>query len=99
VGSVQEAAGSAPVVRREAAPVPAKRREIQRREVVRQEAPRPESSKQEVARQDAARVAERDEAELDELARRLVGPLSRLLRAELRVDRERVGRLRDSRTY
>jgi hypothetical protein len=36
-------------------------------------------------------------AELDELARRLVGPLSRLLRAELRLDRERVGRLRDPR--
>ncbi|WP_106978623.1 hypothetical protein [Streptomyces exfoliatus] len=32
---------------------------------------------------------------LDELARRLVTPLSRLLRAELRADRERVGRLRD----
>ncbi|MEV0090297.1 extensin [Streptomyces sp. NPDC050738] len=34
-------------------------------------------------------------AELDALARRLVAPLSRLLRAELRSDRERVGRLRD----
>ncbi|MEU7028477.1 hypothetical protein AB0A60_17515 [Streptomyces sp. NPDC046275] len=34
-------------------------------------------------------------AQLDELARRLVTPLSRLLRAELRADRERVGRLRD----
>ncbi|MBX9421082.1 MULTISPECIES: hypothetical protein [Streptomyces] len=33
--------------------------------------------------------------QLDELARRLVTPLSRLLRAELRADRERVGRLRD----
>ncbi|QXJ21403.1 hypothetical protein AGRA3207_002253 [Actinomadura graeca] len=40
-----------------------------------------------------------DDAELDELARRLVVPLSRLLRAELRMDRERVGRLRDLRTY
>jgi hypothetical protein len=33
--------------------------------------------------------------DLDALARRLVAPLSRLLRAELRGDRERVGRLRD----
>jgi len=32
---------------------------------------------------------------LDELARKLIGPLSRLLRAELRLDRERIGRLRD----
>ncbi|RFS83458.1 hypothetical protein D0T12_20640 [Actinomadura spongiicola] len=37
--------------------------------------------------------------DLDELARRLVGPMSRLLRAELRMDRERVGRLRDQRSY
>jgi len=35
------------------------------------------------------------EPHLDELARRLVAPLSRLLRAELRLDRERIGRLRD----
>ncbi|MGW5939935.1 hypothetical protein ACWIG3_32820 [Streptomyces celluloflavus] len=34
-------------------------------------------------------------AELDDLARKLVAPLSRLLRAELRSDRERIGRLRD----
>ena len=33
--------------------------------------------------------------DLDELARQLIGPLSRLLRAELRMDRERNGRLRD----
>ncbi|TYK51328.1 hypothetical protein [Actinomadura decatromicini] len=39
------------------------------------------------------------EIDLDELARRLIGPLTRLLRAELRMDRERVGRLRDPRTY
>ena len=32
---------------------------------------------------------------LDELAKKRVGPLSRLLRAELRLDRERIGRLRD----
>ncbi|MFC4055814.1 hypothetical protein ACFOY4_39525 [Actinomadura syzygii] len=46
------------------------------------------------------RKAERQpEIDLDELARRLIGPLTRLLRAELRLDRERVGRLRDPRTY
>jgi hypothetical protein len=32
---------------------------------------------------------------VDELARQLIGPLSRLLKAELRMDRERNGRLRD----
>ncbi|MGP4004436.1 hypothetical protein [Streptomyces sp. 8N706] len=37
------------------------------------------------------------DGQLDELARRLINPLSRLLRAELRYDRERVGRLRDPR--
>ncbi len=37
------------------------------------------------------------EPELDVLARRLLGPLARLLRAELRLDRERIGRLRDPR--
>ncbi|QMU66826.1 hypothetical protein [Streptacidiphilus sp. P02-A3a] len=35
------------------------------------------------------------EPPLDDLAKRLIGPLSRLLRAELRLDRERIGRLRD----
>lgn len=40
---------------------------------------------------------QRSDGELDELARRLVEPLARLLRAELRMDRERVGRLRDRR--
>ncbi|MBT0772877.1 hypothetical protein KIH74_28300 [Kineosporia sp. J2-2] len=39
----------------------------------------------------------RTPAELDELARALFDPLARLLRAELRADRERVGRLRDGR--
>ncbi len=33
--------------------------------------------------------------DMDQLARDLIGPLSRLLRAELRLDRERNGRLRD----
>ncbi|PGH49125.1 hypothetical protein, partial [Streptomyces sp. Ru87] len=34
---------------------------------------------------------------LDELARMLLNPMSRLLRVELRQDRERIGRLRDAR--
>ncbi|OSP25269.1 hypothetical protein B7767_42675, partial [Streptomyces sp. 13-12-16] len=37
------------------------------------------------------------DGQLDELTHRLVGPLTRLLRAELRMDRERIGRLRDPR--
>ncbi|MBO0515750.1 hypothetical protein J0695_28770, partial [Streptomyces beijiangensis] len=40
-------------------------------------------------------ATEQPAAELDALARRLIAPLSRLLRAELRGDRERIGRLRD----
>jgi hypothetical protein len=36
-------------------------------------------------------------AELDELARRLLEPVSRLLRADLRQGRERAGRLYDGR--
>ena len=35
--------------------------------------------------------------QLDELTHRLIGPLTRLLRIELRLDRERTGRLRDPR--
>ncbi|MFD8866494.1 extensin [Streptomyces sp. NPDC059590] len=37
------------------------------------------------------------DGQLDELVHRLIGPLTRLLRTELRLDRERVGRLRDPR--
>ncbi|WP_206338843.1 hypothetical protein [Streptomyces tendae] len=37
------------------------------------------------------------DGQLDELTHRLVGPLTRLLRTELRMDRERIGRLRDPR--
>ncbi|MBF9069833.1 hypothetical protein [Streptacidiphilus fuscans] len=37
------------------------------------------------------------ESQVDELTQRLIGPLTRLLRMELRFDRERVGRLRDNR--
>ncbi|MEV6394498.1 extensin [Streptomyces sp. NPDC051907] len=36
-------------------------------------------------------------AQIDELTHRLIGPLTRLLRTELRLDRERIGKLRDPR--
>ncbi|MFF3740735.1 hypothetical protein [Streptomyces sp. NPDC002566] len=36
--------------------------------------------------------------QLDELTHRLTGRITRLLRTELRLDRERIGRLRDPRT-
>jgi syndecan 1 len=39
----------------------------------------------------------RADPDLDELARRLLDPLGRLLRAELRQGRERTGRLHDRR--
>jgi hypothetical protein len=42
-------------------------------------------------------VGELTSAQLDELAHRLIGRITRLLRAELRLDRERIGRLRDTR--
>jgi hypothetical protein len=35
--------------------------------------------------------------QVDELTHRLIGPLTRMLRTELRLDRERIGRLRDPR--
>ncbi|KIF75169.1 hypothetical protein QR77_17040, partial [Streptomyces sp. 150FB] len=35
--------------------------------------------------------------QVDELTHKLIGPLTRLLRTELRLDRERIGRLRDPR--
>lgn len=37
------------------------------------------------------------EDQLAELVHRLIGPMTRLLRTELRLDRERIGRLRDPR--
>jgi hypothetical protein len=37
------------------------------------------------------------DAQVDELTHRLIGPLTRMLRTELRLDRERIGRLRDPR--
>ncbi|MFJ1709123.1 hypothetical protein [Kitasatospora sp. NPDC088346] len=40
-------------------------------------------------------LAALDRGHLDELARRLAAPLGRLLRAELRLTRERAGRLTD----
>ncbi|MFI6090567.1 hypothetical protein [Streptomyces sp. NPDC051218] len=46
----------------------------------------------------AAAHREREQAvDTDELARRLLGPLSRMLRADLRQGRERAGRLYDGR--
>ncbi|TMQ89903.1 hypothetical protein ETD83_37775 [Actinomadura soli] len=57
---------------------------------------RPVAPRRDEGRPDARRPEEMD---VDELARHLLGPLARLLRAELRMDRERVGRLRDPRNY
>lgn len=37
------------------------------------------------------------EDQVAELVNRLIGPMTRLLRAELRLDRERIGKLRDPR--
>ncbi|POX42230.1 hypothetical protein C3486_05695 [Streptomyces sp. Ru73] len=37
------------------------------------------------------------DGQVDELTHRLIGPLTRLLRHELRLDRERIGRVRDPR--
>ncbi|MEU0277757.1 hypothetical protein ACIOGX_23015 [Streptomyces sp. NPDC088147] len=37
------------------------------------------------------------EDQLAELVHRLIGPMTRLLRTELRLDRERIGKLRDPR--
>jgi hypothetical protein len=37
------------------------------------------------------------DAQVDELTHKLIGPLTRMLRTELRLDRERIGRLRDPR--
>ncbi|MEV6793625.1 extensin [Streptomyces sp. NPDC051320] len=40
---------------------------------------------------------ELSDGQVDELTHRLIGPITRLLRTELRMDRERIGRLRDPR--
>ncbi|MGW2326525.1 hypothetical protein ACWC5C_12245 [Streptomyces sp. NPDC001700] len=37
------------------------------------------------------------DGQFDELVHRLIGPLTRLLRTEFRLDRERIGKLRDPR--
>ncbi|WP_158575839.1 hypothetical protein [Streptomyces corynorhini] len=37
------------------------------------------------------------EDQMAELVNRLIGPMTRLLRTELRLDRERIGKLRDPR--
>ncbi len=94
-GSVAVPAPAPPVQRREAAlppPPPSPPPKAP--------SPSPAPSPAQSTSQQQGRAGGRpDDAELDELARRLIGPLSRLLRAELRTDRERVGRLRDLRTY
>ncbi|MFC5186955.1 hypothetical protein [Actinomadura harenae] len=59
--------------------------------------PPPSSTPSRRTRESNDRDRRAPEPDLDDLARRLVGPLSRLLRTELRLDRERVGRLRDPR--
>jgi hypothetical protein len=38
-----------------------------------------------------------DDSQLDELVHRIIGRITRLVRTELRMDRERIGRLRDPR--
>ncbi|MFJ9213900.1 hypothetical protein [Streptomyces sp. L-9-10] len=38
-----------------------------------------------------------EEDQMAELVHRLIGPMTRLLRTELRLDRERIGKLRDPR--
>ncbi|MEU3461121.1 hypothetical protein ABZ721_14325 [Streptomyces sp. NPDC006733] len=43
------------------------------------------------------RPRELKEDQVAELVHRLIGPMTRLLRTELRLDRERIGRLRDPR--
>ncbi|MGW8849367.1 hypothetical protein ACWGNE_16440 [Streptomyces xiamenensis] len=37
------------------------------------------------------------EFQLDQLSRQIIGRVARLLRTELRLDRERIGKLRDNR--
>jgi hypothetical protein len=63
------------------------------RVVQRSATPRPEPQAQPVGQQPAG---PQSAAEVEELARRLLEPLSRLLRADLRQGRERAGRLYDS---
>jgi len=53
-----------------------------------------EKAKEQGAEFDARKLSD---GQLDELTHRLISPLTRLLRAELRLDRERIGRLRDPR--
>ncbi|WP_405778516.1 hypothetical protein [Streptomyces sp. NBC_00859] len=57
--------------------------------------PRCDGSTEEAAPRFDAR--DLSDGQVDELTHRLVGPLTRLLRTELRMDRERIGRLRDPR--
>ena len=53
-----------------------------------------EKAKEQGSEFDARKLSD---GQLDELTHRLISPLTRLLRAELRLDRERIGRLRDPR--
>lgn len=57
--------------------------------------PRCDGSTEETGNRFDAR--ELSDGQVDELTHRLMGPLTRLLRTELRMDRERIGRLRDPR--
>ncbi|NJQ17213.1 extensin, partial [Streptomyces bohaiensis] len=47
-------------------------------------------------KQDRLDIDGLSDRELDQLARRLISRVTRLVRTELRMDRERIGRLRDS---
>ncbi|MGH3240128.1 MAG: hypothetical protein ACRDNL_07085 [Spirillospora sp.] len=64
--------------------------------VQRRDEQRPQTRRSETRRTGGRRV---EDVDVDELVRHLIGPLTRLLRAELRMDRERIGRLRDPRNY
>lgn len=55
----------------------------------------PDNAPQSPAPDGAGVLAALDRGHLDELARRLAGPIGRLLRSELRHGRERAGRLTD----
>ncbi|MFB4196336.1 hypothetical protein ACE11A_18510 [Streptomyces carpaticus] len=87
VPAVQRAPGSAPAAPPRPAPPPAA---VQRSGgppvAARTASPETEST-------DPLRLTE---FQLDQLSHQLIGRVARLLRTELRLDRERIGRLRDS---
>ncbi|MFC4955407.1 hypothetical protein ACFPFX_03755 [Streptomyces mauvecolor] len=81
-----------------AAPAPAPPQPVQRRPeppVQRRATPQAPPATAPAADPQSATGPAEQAPDIDALARRLVAPLSRLLRAELRGDRERIGRLRD----